>query len=104
MIDKGLDPTDRPTITLMFVARYQIPGNRRAILLDYKVGGIWAAVPDDRQGGVIWQAGFGQAGNVIHNLTSPKRTLSSDARCNTPADLISAWLVKTLGSVAMPAY
>ena len=30
--------------------------------------------------------------------------LSSDARCNTPADLISAWLIKTLGSVAVPAY
>jgi hypothetical protein len=30
--------------------------------------------------------------------------LSSDARCNPPADLISARLIKTLGSVAMPAY
>src|SRR3974390_3209434 len=37
---------------------------------------------------------------------SPLRTaaLSSDAKCNTPADLVSAWLIKTLGSVAMPAY
>jgi hypothetical protein len=65
-----------PTFALMFVARYPIPGNRRAILPDYKVGGMWAAVPVDRQSGVIWQAAFGQAGNVIHNLTSPKRTLS----------------------------
>src|SRR5437660_12539940 len=32
------------------------------------------------------------------------RPLSSDARCNTPADLISARLIKTLGSVARPAY
>src|SRR5437588_2042055 len=38
-------------------------------------------------------------------ITQSKRwNLSSDARCNTPADLISARLIKTLGSVAMPAY
>jgi hypothetical protein len=65
-----------PTFALMFVARYPIPGNRRAILPDYKVGGMWASVPDDRQSGVIWQAGFGQAGTVIRNLTEPKHTLS----------------------------
>jgi hypothetical protein len=65
-----------PTFALMFVARYPIPGNRRAILPDYKVGRMWASVPDDRQSGVIWQAGFGQAGTVIHNLTEPKQTLS----------------------------
>jgi len=65
------------TFALMFMARYVIPGNRRAILPDFKVGGMWASVPDDRQSGVIWQAGFGQAGTVIHNLTEPKQTLSS---------------------------
>ena len=38
------------------------------------------------------------------NVEDAAARLSSDARCNTPADLISAWLIKTLGSVAMPAY
>jgi hypothetical protein len=33
-----------------------------------------------------------------------KVSLSSDAKCNTPADLISARLFKTLGSVAMQSY
>src|SRR6185295_3617717 len=35
---------------------------------------------------------------------SPVTCLSSDAKRNTPADLLSAWLIKTLGSVAMPGY
>src|SRR5208337_2445531 len=33
-----------------------------------------------------------------------RRRLSSDAKCNTPADLISARLFKTLRSVAMRSY
>src|SRR6185295_18224288 len=35
---------------------------------------------------------------------SPVTCLSSAAKRNTPADLLSAWLIKTLGSVAMPGY
>jgi hypothetical protein len=64
-----------PTFALMCVDRYAIPGNRRAILPDYRVGGIWDRIPDNRQSGVIWQASFGEAGTVIHNLNSPKRVL-----------------------------
>ena len=33
-----------------------------------------------------------------------RKMLSSDARCTPPAELISAWLIKTLGSAAKPAY
>jgi hypothetical protein len=65
-----------PTFALMFVARYPIPGNRRAILPDYRVGGMWASAPDDRQSGIIWQAAFGPDGTEIHNLICPKRALS----------------------------
>src|SRR3981081_4522747 len=37
-------------------------------------------------------------------MPAPRLVLSSDARCNTPCRFDSARVVKTLGSVAMPAY
>jgi hypothetical protein len=65
-----------PTFALMCIDRYPIPGNRRAILPEYRLGGVWARSGRDRQSGVIWQAGFGQAGTVIYNLHSPDRVLT----------------------------
>jgi hypothetical protein len=65
-----------PTFALMFLERFAVPSNRRSILPDYKVGGMWTALPDDRQSGVLWQAAFGLAGSTIHNLNTPKRTLT----------------------------
>jgi hypothetical protein len=59
---------------LMFIDRYPV-GNRRAILPDHKVGGMWSALPDDRQSGIVWQAAFGTPGTEIHNLYHPKRPL-----------------------------
>jgi hypothetical protein len=64
--------------------------------------------------GAAWDVSFAKAtGLMAGSALAPlelamqayrERLLSSDARCNTPADLISARLIKTLGSVAMPAY
>src|SRR5208282_21029 len=45
-------------------------------------------------------------GTAISSSSTPsmRSSLSSDAKCNTPADLISARLFKTLRSVAMRSY
>ncbi len=64
-----------PTFALMFADRYPL-GNRRAILSEHKVGGMWSELPDDRQSGIVWQAAFGAPGTEIHNLNLPKRSLS----------------------------
>jgi hypothetical protein len=63
-----------PTVALMFIDRYPV-GDRRAILPDYKVGGMWSALPDDRQSGIVWQAAFGTPSTEIHNLFYPKLPL-----------------------------